>query len=396
MNETFDANGGAPMEEAYRAAFLIAGYLKNTLTDAERDELDEWVTASDANMRLFAEMTDEKNIEKGLKERGLYDADKAVELLKTKLAAQKPIQQTKRIPLFVYGMVACLVLLAGLFFIVPLFKQNTPQPAIVAQNDLLPGRDRATLTLPNGKQIVLDSTQGQIVQQAGFSVVNNNNILSYKGQDKEAEFHTLATPGGSQYQLLLPDGSKVWLNAASSIRFPTAFSGKERRVYLTGEAYFEVAHNAAKPFHVHVDDVDVQVLGTHFNVNAYGDEGDIKTTLLEGSVKVFNARGGLIIRPGQQAVATKDKEPFISNNIDLEEITGWKNGVFEFKDEPIESIMKEIGRWYSADVRYEGKINYHFNASIDRHVPVSKLLHLLELTNRVHFTIQDKTIIVKP
>jgi transmembrane sensor len=396
MNEELNENSPGRMQDAYRVGYLIAGYLKNSLTDAERDELDEWVTASDENMRLFAEMTDEKNIEKGLKERGLYDADKAVERLKTRINAAGKRHRPQKVSLYLYGAAACLVLLAGLFFFVPFLKEKEPQPAITAENDLLPGSDRAVLHLPDGRQIVLDNTHGNILQQGGQQVINDQKTLRYNGQSGEVTFHTLTTPKGGQYQLVLPDGSKVWLNASSSIRFPTAFNGKERRIDITGEAYFEVAHDPSKPFRVQASDVAVEVLGTHFNVAAYADEEGITTTLLEGSVKVSNRKGGLIIQPGQQAIVMADNAPTIIKEVDLDEVMGWKAGLFEFKDEPIEAIMRDVARWYNAEVKYEGKINYHFNASIERDVPVSKLLQLLELTNRVHFTIQDKTIIVKP
>ena len=397
MNQDPNENSAGQTQDAFRVGYLITGYIQNTLTEPERDELDEWVTASDENMRLFAELTDEKNIEKGLKERGLYNADKAVKLLKTKVSAKRKKQQAKTRKLFAYGIAACLILLAGLFLIVPLFEKKNTRPATpMAQNDWLPGGDKAILRLSGGKEIMLDSTQGNILQQGGLQVVNTKGTVSYEGEAGEMQYHTLTTPRGGQYRLVLPDGSKVWLNAASSIRFPTAFNGKERKVELTGEAYFEVAHDAAKPFHVHVNSMDVEVLGTHFNINAYGDEEGIKTTLLEGSVKVSNGKGGLIIKPGQQAVVAANNEPSIVHTVDLDEVVGWKNGLFEFKDESIEAIMRQVARWYNVDVRYEGKIDYHFNASIERNAPVSKLLYFLEQTHRVHFTLQDRTIIVKP
>jgi len=395
MNEAFNENSDSKMQEAYRAAYLIAGYLKNTLTDGERDELDEWVTANDDNMRLFAEMTDEKNIEKGLKERGLYDADKAVEKLKATIGTAEEKRPARKVNLFLYGAAACLVLLAGLFFLAPLFKAKEATPLPMAQHDLLPGSDRAVLQLPDGRQLLLDSLQGNVLQQGDLRLVNEQNTLRYDGQGSEVSFHTLSTPKGGQYSLVLADGTKVWLNAASSIRFPTAFNGPERRVDITGEAYFEVAHNAAKPFRVYASGATVEVLGTHFNVAAYGDE-DMKATLLEGSVKVANGKGRLTLQPGQQAVVPMNDKPSFASAVDLDEVMGWKTGVFEFKDEPIEGIMREVARWYNAEVKYEGKIDFHFNASIDRNVPVSKLLHFLALTNRVHFTIDDKTIIVKP
>lgn len=407
MNEELNENSEPAMEDAYRVGHLIAGYISNTLTDVERDELDEWVTASEENMRLFAELTDEKNIAKGLKERGLYNVDKAVELLKARIASGKNEQASKRIRFVAFGIAACVILLAGILLVVPLFeKTNHPQPTpSIVKKDVAPGSDKAVLSLPNGKQIVLDSTTGSILQQDHFNVTNSKGIVSYNGQSHEVAYHTLTVPKGGQYQLVLADGSKVWLNAASSIRFPTAFTADERKVEITGEAYFEVAHDERKPFHVLIlrqarDDhpVDVQVLGTHFNINAYEDEEAIKTTLLQGSVKVTIANGHVLIKPGQQAVVRGANRSTLNvvNDVDVNQVTAWKNGQFEFRDQTIEDIMRQVARWYNVEVQYEGKISDHFNASIKRDVPVSKLLHYLELTNRVHFVIQDKTIIVKP
>lgn len=396
MNEEQNENSAGNMQNAYRISYLIAGYLKDTLIDAERDELDEWVIASDANMRLFAEMTDEKNIEKGLKQRGLYNADNAVEILKAKRTALWAAQRSKTVRLWVYGAAACLALLAGLLIFRSAGNKTAPSTATAEQNDLLPATNRAVLALSNGKEIVLDSMHGNILQQDGFLITNNQNTLHYQGQSGEVAFHTLTTPKGGQYQLVLPDGTKVWLNAASSLRFPTSFSGPERRVDVAGEAYFEVAHDAAKPFRVHAQESMIEVLGTHFNVAAHADEENVTTTLLEGSVKVSAGKRALTIKPGQQALIKPNNDPVLAINADVDEVMGWKEGLFEFKDEPIESIMREVARWYDAEVTYEGKIAYHFTASVERAVPVSKLLHFLELTNRVHFTIRNKTIIVKP
>jgi transmembrane sensor len=406
MNEEVP-NNNREMDDAYRVAWLIAGYIGHTLTPAERDELDEWVTASDENMRLFVELTDEKNIAKGLKERGFYNADKAVGILKQRIAGKAYEKPLRRIPFLAVGIAASLVLLAGVYLFTPLFEKKKTATS-VAVKDLPPGSDKAILTLPGGKQIVLDSTRGKIVAEDQLDVTNENGTVSYTGEAAKIEYHTLTTPRGGQYQLVLPDGSKVWLNAASSIKFPTAFNGAERKVELTGEAYFEVTHDASKPFHVSVlpfargqgkpapdeKPIEVEVLGTHFNVNAYSDEAMVKVSLLEGSVKVKGETSNVKLKPGQQASA--DDSKLIVDDADVEEAVAWKEGLFEFKDAPIEEIMRQVARWYNVEVKYEGKPGYHFNASIKRNVPVSKVFHLLELTDQVHFTIDKTTIIVKP
>jgi ferric-dicitrate binding protein FerR (iron transport regulator) len=190
----------------------------------------------------------------------------------------------------------------------------------------------------------------------------------------------------------------VWLNAESSLRFPVTFSGDTRTVEITGEAYFEVAHNARKPFKVLANGTEVQVLGTHFNVHAYKDEPEIKTTLVQGSVKV---RSGLstgelhtaILKPGEQA-QMNDNKLTIANDIDMQQVLAWKNGQFMFNDATIESIMQQVTRWYDVDVRYDAKISKHFIANIPRNVPLSELLKLLELTDQVHFKIQGRQITV--
>jgi transmembrane sensor len=398
MNQDLNENSADQGQDAFRVGYLITGYIQNTLTEPERDELDEWVTASDENMRLFAELTDEKNIEQGLKERGLYNADKAVELLKTKVDAKRKKQRAKTRELFAYGIAACLILLAGLFLVVPLFEKKNTRPAThMAQNDLLPGGDKAILTLSNGQRILLDTAGKHILQEGGLSVVNLDGKISYEGKTNEVNYHTLSTPEGGQYKLALPDGTEVWLNAASSLKYPIAFAGTERIVELTGEAYFEVAKDKSKAFKVKLkNEAVIEVLGTHFNIMAYDDEAYVKTTLLEGAVKVKGKADTVTLAPGQQAALGPGGQITLPKNIDTDRVVAWKNGLFEFKDEPIESIMRQVARWYGVTVKYEGKVTEHFNASIERKVPVSKLFHLLEITDRVHFTIQDKTIIVKP
>jgi hypothetical protein len=301
--------------------------------------------------------------------------------------------------LYTIGLAACLILMAGLFLAVPmLIKRARMQApaATLATRDLLPGANKAVLTTADGKQIVLDTVSGAVLQQGDYRVTNADGILNYQGEDSHADYHTLTVPRGGQYQVVLADGSKVWLNAGSSLTYPTRFTGNERKVRATGEVYFAVTHDASRPFRVGVDDMTIEVLGTEFDVNAYKDDGTIKTTLLKGSVKITEGHKTVKIKPGEQAVRAMQGELSVTDSIDREEITGWKEGVFAFRDEPIEKIMQQVARWYNVDIKYESKVDHHFNATIDRHVPVSKLLHLLELTNRVHFTVSDKEIIVKP
>jgi ferric-dicitrate binding protein FerR (iron transport regulator) len=198
----------------------------------------------------------------------------------------------------------------------------------------------------------------------------------------------MTTPTGGQYKLTLPDGSKVWLNAASSITYPAAFVGKERTVTIKGEVYFEVAKNENMPFHVKANNITVDVLGTNFNIMAYEDEPAIKTTLITGAIKV----NGHLLKPGQQAVNER-----ITDNADIEEVVAWKNGLFEFNQQPIVSIMQQISRWYDVDIQYQGAIKSKtFTGQISRYADITTVLKMMELTGGIHFKVSDRTVTAMP
>jgi len=267
-------------------------------------------------------------------------------------------------------------------------------------NDIVPGGDKAVLTLADGRKIVLDTaSNGALVQQGGIKVIKIGGQLSYSSETISTQvlYNTITTPKGGQYQIELADGSKVWLNAVSSLRFPTAFTGKERTVELIGEGYFEVKHNAAMPFHVKVNDVDVQVLGTHFNINSYSDEPAVKTTLLEGRVQVKKNNKHVFLNPGQQAILKPGEDNItIDYDVDVDEVVAWKNGRFLFNSADIETIMRQVGRWYDADVVFEKKSNKKLHADLPRSQNVSQLLKILEATGKVDFEVKGKRIIVTP
>lgn len=204
--------------------------------------------------------------------------------------------------------------------------------------------------------------------------------------------HTLTTPVGGQYQVTLPDGTKVWLNASSMLKYPSRFTGNDRTVELSGEGYFEVAKNISKPFKVVANDVNVEVLGTHFNINAYSDEPSLMTTLLEGSVKVSKGNDFKMLIPGQQSAVINDQIRI--SNVDTSNIVAWKNNEFKFTDAPIETVMRQVKRWYGAEIIYQDKVTHHFNATVDRTESIDKLLHYLEGTGQVHFKLDNKKIIV--
>ena len=270
----------------------------------------------------------------------------------------------------------------------------------VVKTDLPPGGNKAILTLSNGSTIVLDTSKnGLLAHQSNTQIVKTGKgQLSYTNlnkEDKELVFNSITTPRGGEYQLVLPDGTKVWLNAASSIRFPVAFVGKERRVSITGEAYFEVAKDKNKPFIVSSSNMNIQVLGTHFNVSSYHDESIIKTTLLEGAVKINNRNSVVYLTPGQQSQLNDKGQLSVKEDVDLNREVAWTKGQFNFNSNTIQEIMQQLGRWYDVEVVYQGKVsNETFSAVIKRSSNISQVLKLME-NSGVKFTIEGKRIYVK-
>ena len=276
----------------------------------------------------------------------------------------------------------------------------TTQPAQLVVADALPGSKGAVLTLSNGQQIILDSAgNGQLASQGGTTIINKNGEVVYDVKEADAGevlYNTMSTAKGRQYQLILSDGTKVWLNSASSIRYPAAFAGNVRNVSITGEAYFEVAKDKAKPFIVTVNNMEVKVLGTHFNINAYADEEAIKTTLLEGSVQVSNAADVAMLVPGQQSRLYKTGAIQTISNADLEEAVAWKNGVFIFNNADIQAVMRQVGRWFDLEIAYEGDIpKDSFGGKLPMDAKVTEVLAALQQT-QVHFRIEGKRLIVMP
>lgn len=292
----------------------------------------------------------------------------------------------------------------GYYFLTAIHKEHEELSVteLVQINDIAPPHTvNAVLTLSDGQKIVLDSSgNGVLANQGSVNVIKlANGEIAYRGASNEIQYNTLSNPRGSKVvNLVLADGSRVWLNTASSLRYPTAFSGNERKVEITGEAYLEIAHNPAMPFIVSKDNISIKVLGTHFNVSAYDDESTMDVTLLEGSVSI-SAKGEQqpkVIKPGEQAAINKDGSLQITKSVDLDEVMAWKNGIFSFKGTKIENIMKEVSRWYDVNIVLVKEVDEKFYAEVSRNTSVSTLLKMLEATNAVHFKIYENTISVMP
>jgi ferric-dicitrate binding protein FerR (iron transport regulator) len=337
----------------------------------------------------------------------LKDQIKAGLKKKIELHQQKPVAKTYKL---YYRLTAAAIVLiafsAGLFSYTQKRNSNLFSLFRHSQNDVAPGGNKAILTLANGNRIILTNAKNGLLAQQGGTQINktaSGQIIYNAAQAVRAAdtaYNTITTPRGGQYMVVLPDSSKVYLDANSSLRFPAAFSGKLRTVMLTGEAYFEVAHNKNMPFHVLTKGQAVEVLGTHFNINAYDDENTIKTTLLEGSVRVSIGGTLALLIPGEQSQiagpVTPGKSINVIQNANTEEAVAWKNGFFQFENADIQTIMRQFARWYNVDVVFDGKVNERlFSGEIHRNLTLLQALELLNYAN-VHFNIDGKKIIVSP
>jgi len=388
---------------------LITRHIGGTASAVELEELKAYI-GNDENEEEVLSALGKVVAQTGAK--GAYDASRFDPLLKTILSAdriERPAEKSKRVfrlyPLSRWVAAAAIIVMisAGVYFYfsnkVPL-KQDQRELAQTKRfkNDIAPAKQQVILTLKDGSKIILDSAaNGTLASQGATKVVKKDGSVSYLDNNAtEVFYNTVATEKGRTYHLRLTDGTEVWLDALSSLRFPTAFPGKEREVEITGQAYFEVAKNAKQPFKVKAAGEMVEVLGTHFNINTYNQQ-NLQTTLLEGSVKLIpTALKGeyVILKPGQQARVDNGGTIKMTSDIDVDEIMAWKNGIFQFNGSSVEEIMSQLSRWYDIEVVYQDKVPETFVAKISKDIPVSKLLALLEMTKQVKFTIEGKKITV--
>lgn len=298
---------------------------------------------------------------------------------------------------------AAVLLLAGVGAVAYIYKKR-PAPNPVAYKSpakpIAPGGNKAVLTLSGGRQIILDSTASDTVLTEGSDIVANaNGSLAYTHGSSTADtgvvYNTLSTPRGGQYRLTLPDGTKVWLNSASSIEYPTAFKGKDRTVTVTGETYFEVVKNAHQPFMVRYGKMAVTVLGTSFNVNAYPDENGVRTSLIEGSVKVSQGDKTALLVPGQQAVVDSGQAIRVAKMSNPALVIAWKNGYFSFEKADIPTVMRQLSRWYNIDVSYENGAapKDYFWGDLKRNANLSDIFAVLAKSG-IHFTINGNKVLV--
>ncbi|NML19233.1 DUF4974 domain-containing protein [Pseudoflavitalea sp. G-6-1-2] len=385
---------------------LLFRSISNELDETERKRLDEWRNAASENNAIYEEFHRaelwQKEVRSLLENRQKVDQALRNANIPINVAVDVDLREG-RIVVFRrkwirYAAAAILLIAVGAY--VYRINQSRVKPAIVAdQNELAPAYDKARLTLSDGSVVQLDSAGVGVIAKDGESkiVKLEDGQIKYEAGTamKNNLLNEMATSTGSQYKLTLPDGSRVWLNASSSIKYPVAFTDKERIVSVTGEAYFEVAKDAKKPFRVKVGEMLIDVLGTSFNVNAYDNEPLVKTTLLEGSVRVSNKKSAVLLSVNQQSQMKLNEELVVKRSINTEETIAWKNGYFYFDKVELPIILREFARWYNLDVVYEGTIpDEKLLIILKRSSSLQSVLGALQINN-INFAFEGRKLIIR-
>jgi ferric-dicitrate binding protein FerR (iron transport regulator) len=394
MNEEPSNEFSRLKSEAGRIAYLMSGYIRETLTEAEHRELDNWVTASMENQKLFEDLTDPETLKKWMREKEAAPQAEMLERIKKKMVftEESPQRRTRQL----WPWLVAAAVFAALFFrshLLTRLERLKQVPELAKQTDIAPGGRHAYLTRSDGTTILLDTVKNGKISE---TLQKEDGLLEYQLQagtgstEAARSVNRIVTPAGGEFRVVLGDGTRVWLNAGTSLEYPVPFDGT-REVTLSGEAYFEVAKDPMHPFVVASGNNRVEVLSTRFNVNAYANQKATVVTLAEGAVKVNQKT---VLKPGEQARVLSGTGEVRTATVDLDPVLAWTRGRFLFSQTPLPEVMDQIAHWYDAKIVYQDNITEHFNASISRDSTVSKLLHLLEATGSVHFKIEDKTITV--
>ncbi|GAA4310164.1 FecR domain-containing protein [Compostibacter hankyongensis] len=398
----------------FEIAALFGKMLEGSLSPEETARLEAWVAESPENRELWARLSDADYLQKELRSWRAQHSTRTAswKRLARRISPGAVRHHLLRKSLRIAAVALPLLAAAGLGYLM-LRDKKTPAPAVAVHTPaptkdttgLYPKGKVAQLVLGNGRTLQLGGPDSATIKEAdGTQVRNQGNILRYTGADTPDDkivYNSVITPRGGEYQLVLSDGTKVWMNASSRLRFPIRFSGNERQVFLSGEAYFEVAADAGRPFIVSTDRSDIRVLGTAFNISSYREEATERTTLVTGSVQV-RPKGmtpeAILLKPGFQAVLSGNSHGPIVSKANLEETLSWKNGLFVFDSEALESILKKIERWYDVTAEYNAPPGepLHFTGRIRKYENITSVLHLLELTGKVHFELEGRRLMVIP
>jgi len=380
----------------YQIADLISKEILGDLTEEEKGTLQNWVEESQENLMLYSKL---------VRCEGQKERDEYVSILNVKLAWEKvsagiglkpKVIRFKEWSLRVAAVLILGVLIGALYHVSTRDLKHAVELAKVE-----PGSSKVILQLHDGKTVQLESVLNDSITEAdGTLIRNQKGMLEYEVQDNEAKqilYNTVKVPVGGEYQLSLADGTRVWLNSDSEIKYPVQFSREKRKVWIAGEVYFDVAHDKKKPFVVGVKDVEVEVLGTEFNVEAYDDQKSIITTLVEGSVRLSKEKESVIIKPDQQAVIVEGEKQFAVNNVNASNYALWKDGIFYFEQASLEVIMDKLERCYGVKVFYMNQSvkEKRFSIEVKRYKDIDDVLNILSKTNKVHFDINSNVVTVK-
>ncbi|QDH81101.1 DUF4974 domain-containing protein [Echinicola soli] len=380
---------------------LILKSFKGTLSAVERDRLERWLSHSQENRAFYDRITQEQLLEEEMAFFSSIDSTGAFGKLKQHLPSSTKTENPGKKRWGRYAAVAAI--LAVLIFGWGIYGGWLPdmKPAnqrTLASAEIGPGTDKAILVLPDGEEIMLDrAAEGTLKQDVGLTVAKRLNQVVFNVQKdfavSDADMNRIFVPKGGKYQVVLADGTKVWLNSSSSLEFPSNFTGQSRMVTLRGEGYFEVAHNPEVPFIVQANDTEIKVLGTHFNINTYDNEPLTRTTLLEGSVKVSLGEHSKVISPGEQVLSDSGLPV---KKIDMQQVVAWKDGLFMFKRTRLDDILRQLERWYAIKVSFDGEIpEKHFSGTISMDTNLSKVLGMLEMSGAIDFELNNGTVYVK-
>lgn len=394
------------MHETFHIADLVVKKIRGTLNSGEQEELDRWISEDPENQQLLDRVSDP---EKQMKKQEVYDLfqkEKVWTNLEDELFGRPTVKFTAR-KYFRYAAAILLPLIIGGGF--ALWYLRAPSADSLAKVDsvIQPGTQRAVLILSNGEEMELDANQLPATLSDGDASITNENMrIAYTSESNESQsgksvFNELRTPRGGGYNLQLADGTKVWLNSGSSLRYPVSFRDSVRQVILDGEAYFEVSHSRA-PFIVSTGSMNTRVLGTSFNIEAFSDDSEFKTTLVEGKVRVELLEqgslisSGTILEPDQQATFIQSTGEISLTEVETLGYTSWMKGKLEFHNETLETVMKRLARWYDFDYTFENEAarDFHFSARLDKEESISSILQMLEKTTDVKFEFRDKRIVV--
>jgi transmembrane sensor len=362
---------------------LAGKWLNGTITDVEKKEFSSWYE------------------EKGIKEKINIPEGFVIGELHHSARIWERIQERNRVTkrsksIFIYKLSSAAAIIAsiiGLGYWILSNNDNVKETKATVQSAtyIKPGSDKAVLTLSDGRKLMLNDSSTENISDTYTLINNKNGTLAYNSKNNSIHstigYNTMTTPRGGQYRIMLPDGTKVWLNSDSYIKYPTVFTGNARTVTLSGEAFFDVKENTVMPFIVKTNEVDISVLGTAFNVNCYNNESDVSTTLINGSVKVTSENSSKIIKPGQQVQLFRNNPGHLklNDNVDVSQVIAWQKGLFEFNSTNLQSIAKQLSRWYDVDIVADAKNNdFTFSGGINKKTPLNDVLKILDANGIKH------------